>query len=190
MTKIKEFFKKIFLNGLSPYLEPLGLQIKPVRTGKNRLLMIDMDGVIADFDKKLGELAPDLFLGEGDDYEERSKKVDLVCQNNCDVFHTLEPIAGAIEAVKELMKHYTVYFLSTPMYAVPKSYEGKRIWLEEHFGELAKKRLILTHRKDLVIGDYLIDDRTRNGAGEFTGKHLHFGTPDCPNWDYVLKYLV
>jgi 5'-nucleotidase len=49
--------------------------------------------------------------------------------------------------------------------------------------------LILTHRKDLNIGDYLVDDRLRNGAGEFQGKLIHFGTDEFPNWEVTLKYL-
>lgn len=62
--------------------------------------------------------------------------------------------------------------------------------VEKHLGEFAFKRLITTHRKDLLIGDYLIDDRTVNGAGEFTGEHIHFGTVKFPNWEFVVKYLI
>ena len=49
---------------------------------------------------------------------------------------------------------------------------GKRYWLEYWFGETFHKRLVTTHRKDLLVGDYLIDDRLKNGAGEFKGKLL------------------
>lgn len=75
------------------------------------------------------------------------------------------------------------------MWLVPESFTGKRLWVEEHFGELATKRLILTHRKDLAIGDYLIDDRKANGAGEFTGVHIHFGTEHFPNWRKVREWF-
>jgi 5'(3')-deoxyribonucleotidase len=57
-------------------------------------------------------------------------------------------------------------------------------------GEAAKKRLILSHNKHLNIGDYLIDDRTANGAGKFTGMHIHFGTERFPDWDSVVSYLL
>ena len=40
------------------------------------------------------------------------------------------------------------------------------------------------------IGDYLIDDRTANGAGEFKGEHIHFKTDRFKDWKDVLNYLL
>jgi hypothetical protein len=40
-----------------------------------------------------------------------------------------------------------------------------------------------------MIGDYLIDDRTANGAGEFKGELIQFATEKYPDWDSVLEYL-
>ena len=88
------------------------------------------------------------------------------------------------------MEHYDVYFLSTPMWNVPNSFPGKRIWIDKHFGEAAEKRLILTHRKDLNMGEYLIDDRLRNGVDKFTGEHIHFGQKGFETWAEVLEYLI
>lgn len=155
-----------------------------------KILFIDMDGVIADFDKAVRCIEPTLCTKEGKSYEERAAMVDKVCESNPLIFHFLEPIDGAIEAVNKLFDLYEVYFLSTPMWNVPDSFTGKRIWLEKHFGEAAKKRLILTHRKDLCIGDYLIDDRLRHGVTEFKGMHIHFGTPGVEGWDRVLPMMV
>ena len=59
----------------------------------------------------------------------------------------------------------------------------------EYLGDAAKKRVIVSHNKNLMIGDYLIDDRTANGAGEFKGELIQFGTEKYPNWKEVLKYL-
>ena len=80
----------------------------------------------------------------------------------------------------------------------PEALTDKRYWLEYYFGEMFHKKLITTHRKDLLVGDYLIDDRLKNGAGEFKGKLLRFGydwennnTPnEYPDWDSVLNYLL
>jgi 5'(3')-deoxyribonucleotidase len=75
------------------------------------------------------------------------------------------------------------------MYDIPESYTDKRLWLEKHYGDLVKKRLILTNRKDLAIGDFLIDDRLKNGSEKFTGELIHFGTKAFPDWQSVVKYL-
>jgi len=152
------------------------------------IVYVDMDGVVADFDSKLHELCPELH--HITDPEERSNLVDEHCEANPDIFHTLSPIKDAIESVMKLSDHYEVYFLSTPMWNVPNSFTGKRLWIRDHFGEWANKRLILTHRKDLNIGHYLIDDRLKNGAAEFKGNHIHFGTPRFPDWNAVLEYLI
>ena len=38
--------------------------------------------------------------------------------------------------------------------------------------------MILSHRKDLLKGDYLIDDRPKHGADTFDGEWIRFG-----NWN-------
>lgn len=153
-----------------------------------KILYVDMDGVVADFDARIYELCP--HIDSYPNWDERSKEVDRICEENYEIFHKLAPIKDAIESIEKLKPHYEIYFLSTPMWNVPHSFIGKRLWIRDHFGEWANKRLILSHRKDLNIGAYLIDDRLKNGAGEFKGVHIHFGTPKFPDWNSVLKLLL
>ena len=62
--------------------------------------------------------------------------------------------------------------------------------MSKYFDEkLIRKRLILCHQKQLLMGDYLIDDRRFNGASEFKGEWIHFGSESFPNWESVLKYF-
>lgn len=159
---------------------------KPADAFRKKILYLDMDGVVADFDKAIKTFCPDLHTAN---YDDTHRKVDEICETNSDIFHNLPPIKGAMEAVSKLFDLYDVYFLSTPMWNVPDSYTGKRIWIEKHFGTQATQRLILTHRKDLAIGDFLVDDRTKNGVSEFTGIHIHFGTEQFPDWDVTFDYL-
>lgn len=51
------------------------------------------------------------------------------------------------------------------------------------------KRLILSHHKELMRGDYLIDDNTKNSAAEFQGEHIHFGHGDFKDWSSVVEYF-
>lgn len=147
-----------------------------------KILYIDMDGVIADFDIGVRQLEPEMIWDR--------KNVDRVCEANVHVFEILPEIDGAIKAVNKLKSHYDIYFLSTPMQNVPESYMGKRRWLKEKFGQWVNKRLILTHRKDLNKGDILIDDRLTNGSENFEGEHIHFGQQGFENWEKVLNYLI
>jgi len=52
------------------------------------------------------------------------------------------------------------------------------------------KRMVITHCKHLCEGDYLIDDRGKNGASEFKGEWLQFGSDRFADWKSVLSYLL
>ena len=82
-----------------------------------------------------------------------------------------------------------VYILSTAPWENPSAWMHKRLWVDKYLGDGAWKRLILSHNKHLNMGDYLVDDRTKNGAGDFTGELIQFGTDKFPDWDSVVQYL-
>ena len=62
-------------------------------------------------------------------------------------------------------------------------------WVKKHLGEKAWKRLILSHHKNLNQGDFLVDDRDKNGAGEFTGTLIRF-YPGKTSWPELVKELL
>ena len=110
------------------------------------------------------------------------------------IFEQLDLIEDAYDSVMYLRDNFDAYFLSTPVHKLPESYASKRIWIKDKFGDWADKRLILTHRKDLCIGDYLIDDRLKNGSENFKGIHLHFGKVSpfygsLRNWKDVIDVI-
>ena len=53
-----------------------------------------------------------------------------------------------------------------------------------------QERKILSHHKNLNSGHFLVDDRLTNGADKFDGKHIHFATPQFPDWKAVTDYLM
>ena len=65
----------------------------------------------------------------------------------------------------------------------------KRLWVEIHLGLEAKKRLILTHHKNLIKGDIIIDDTINHGIDKFEGEHIMFGKKPYLNWQQVIEYL-
>jgi len=158
---------------------------------KKKIVYIDMDGVLVDLGKafdKFFELHPYL--------KERYKDNPDHIQG---VFRNPPPVQGAIEASKKLHESgkYDLFIATSAPWGNPSSTADKRFWIEDHFGNLFHKRMFVTHRKDLLLGDYLIDDRTKNGAGEFSGEHLQFGWSyetetygPYPTWDSILDRLL
>ena len=146
-----------------------------------KLLYIDLDGVVADFVSAMNTHPKK----DTPPYHEHPDTIPHI-------FRDLTPIKGAINAVNKLLDAamYEVYFFSTAPWGNPSAWTDKRLWLEAQFGERINRKLILTHRKDLVKGDILIDDRPNNGAKDFDGELITFGSDQYPNWDAVLDYLL
>lgn len=103
-------------------------------------------------------------------------------------FSSLQPMSGAIDAYNELSKYFQIYFLTTSPWSNPQAASEKISWVKQYIPN-AYKNVIITHRKDLNIGSYLIDDSDKNGAGDFSGKFIHFRTDEFPDWTTVVNYI-
>ena len=144
-----------------------------------KILYIDMDNVIVDFQSGINKLSQGL-----------KEKFDGRLDEVPGIFSKMIPIKNAIESVEKLSKVYDTYLLSTAPWDNPSAWSDKIIWVKKYLGEVAYKRLILSHHKNLNRGDYLIDDRTKNGADKFEGEHIHFGQGAFKDWNAVTKYLL
>ena len=144
-----------------------------------KIVYVDMDSVLVNFQSGIDAL---------------TEKERVAFKNDLDdapgIFSKMKPIDGAIEAYEKLTKYFDVYILSTAPWNNPSAWTDKLLWVQKYLGDLAHKRLILSHNKNLNAGDYLIDDRTANGAGEFQGEHIHFLSEKFKNWNDVLNYLI
>lgn len=105
------------------------------------------------------------------------------------IFALMSPMADAVASFEELASLFDTYVLSTSPWNNPSAWTDKLLWVKRHLGQPAYKRLILTHHKNLNRGEFLIDDRTKNGAGLFQGEHLLFGSEAFPHWRAVVEYL-
>jgi len=162
----------------------------------SKIVYIDMDGVLVnlqaeiEFANKIGEK---VVQHQARKYGSTKFGVDKHLDSKWpwDIFKNPDPIDGAVEAFNYLCNSskYDVYILSTAPWNMPASWSHKRRWVSKYLGENAYKRLILSNHKNLCHGDYLIDDRTANGADKFNGELIQFGTDKHPDWESVLKYL-
>lgn len=145
---------------------------------KKPIIYVDMDNVLVDFPSAFPFLSKETLEA----YEGRLDEVP-------GIFSLMKPNEGAIEAYRFLAEHFDVYILSTAPWKNPSAWSDKLLWVQKYLGDVAYKRLILSHHKDLNRGDYLIDDRTKNGAAEFQGKLIQLGSEEFPDWEAVLEYF-
>ena len=144
------------------------------------ILYVDMDNVIVNFRSAFDKVSEEDKINFKNDMDEIPG-----------IFAKMDPMPSSIDAYKKLSKKYDTYILSTAPWENPSAWSDKIEWVKKHLGDVAYKRLILSHNKNLNKGDYLIDDRPNNGAENFEGEWLHFGQGKrFPDWNAILEYLL
>ena len=158
------------------YKEVLDLKKKNAK----QIVFVDMDGVLVNFQSGIDKIS-----------EEERVKYDGDLDEVPGIFSLMEPNEGAIEGYTWLCKNFDTYILSTAPWENPSAWQDKLHWVKKYLPDLAYKRLTLSHNKNLLNGDFLIDDRTANGAGEFLGKHIHFKEEGkgFDDWKAVVAYM-
>jgi 5'-nucleotidase len=146
---------------------------------EKKIVYVDMDNVLVDFKTGIDKLSED----EKAFYETRYDEVP-------NIFSKMEPMENALESFKLLCENYDTYILSTSPWENATALNDKLNWVKKYLGFHAHKRLILSHHKHLNHGDYLIDDREKNGADKFVGELILFGGEKYPDWKSVMSYLI
>jgi 5'-nucleotidase len=149
-------------------------------------IIIDMDEVIAD---PLGEMTKWYraeYGGEPDmekmlagswlkGFPEEVQPLILQRLQSPGFFRHLPVIEDSIDVLRELNLRYEVFIVSAAT-EFPNSLKDKLEWLADHFPFLSWKQVALCGSKDLVFGDYMIDDHVKNLKG-FKGKPLLYTSP-------------
>ena len=146
---------------------------------RKKRVFVDMDNVLVDFQSGL-DLQSDEIKKE---YEGRLDEIP-------GLFADMKPMPGAIEAMHTLQEHFDLYILSTAPWKNPSAWSDKVKWVTRYLDDVFHKRMVITHCKNLCKGDYLIDDRGKNGTSEFEGKWIQFGNNEFPDWESVVNYLL
>uniref|UniRef100_A0A2K5I777 5',3'-nucleotidase, mitochondrial n=1 Tax=Colobus angolensis palliatus TaxID=336983 RepID=A0A2K5I777_COLAP len=98
-------------------------------------------------------------------------------------FFELEPLPGAVEAVKEManLQNTDVFICTSPIKMFKYCPYEKNAWVEKHFGPDFLEQIVLTRDKTVVSADLLIDDQP-----DITGKWPAVGAEPTPSWEHVL----
>jgi len=152
-------------------------------------ILIDMDGVISDFDgeflKRWRERHPEkpyvpieeqtnFYVMES--YPEYLKPFVVEIFLEPGFFRNMMPMTGAKEALFEMEQMgHEVFICTSPLTTYKNCVLEKYEWVENYLGSDWVNRIILTKDKTLVKGDYLIDD-----------KPTITGVESLPAWEHIV----
>lgn len=154
----------------------------------NPVVLVDMDGVLADYctgfttvwrGRYPDEYCPDMatldtFYIE-DKYSPELKPLVAAIDREEGFFRGLPPIPGSIEGMKHLRSLPMVDMkICTSPVRSPYCMMEKYLWIEHYLGYDWLKDLIFTKDKTMIRGDYLIDDKP-----EITGLYT-------PHWEHIV----
>jgi len=152
-------------------------------------ILIDMDGVIADFDgeflKRWRERYPDKFYVPmeertafyvKDQYPEELKPLVTAIVREPGFFRGIMPMEGCMEALLEMeaMGH-EVFICTSPLGAYKNCVLEKFEWVDQFLGPEWVKRIVLTKDKTIVKADVIIDDKPEI-----------IGVESAPSWEHIL----
>ncbi len=156
-----------------------------------RLVLTDMDGVIADLEGRVRELLhleyPNVRLPLPEDRktfymdeqiveEHRPLVAQIIARPG--FFLSLKPVIGAVEALRQIeaLPNVTLAICTSPLrdtrYCVTEKYE----WVRKMLGEPFVERMIMTRDKTLIRADFLIDDKPF-----VSGANLY------PSWTHIVR---
>lgn len=161
--------------------------------GSSRTVLVDMDGVLSDFDgevlRRLADAHPDIPRAAersnfyiADDYPDH-KKIVRALYGGAGFFASLSVVDGALDGWARILDlGYRPRICSSPVTANPHSEVEKLAWLERHFaprfGPQVVSEAVITKDKHLIDGVALIDDRPEIARyQDATWRHIIFGRP-------------
>jgi len=134
------------------------------------ILLFDLDGICCDLMKKW-------LAAYNRDYNDNLRPEDITTWdwekfvkpecgkriyhylNRPGFFADLEPIAGCVESLGRLAEVCELVVVT----ASPRQAAGDKIaWVRRHLPMVPRGNIVITHRKDLVRGDFMFDDAPKN----------------------------
>jgi 5'-nucleotidase len=152
-------------------------------------ILIDMDGVISDYDGEFlqrwrSRHADKFYVPVEerttfyviDEYPEELKPLAAEILLESGFFRDMVPVPGAKEALEAMQAMgFEIFICSSPLSTYKNCVLEKYEWVERQLGASWVRQLILTKDKTVIKGDFLIDD-----------KPLITGSQDPPEWEHIV----
>jgi 5'-nucleotidase len=135
-------------------------------------VLIDLDSIVADFWTPLlreynaayndSRTIADMksYMLEDNVKPECGAKIDEIISSP-GFFQNMPVLPGALNGISRIRSQFDVVFVTAPFGGNTASGTEKIEWCKEHLG-VSHKDVMLTHKKDLVMGHALIDDGPHN----------------------------
>jgi 5'-nucleotidase len=152
-------------------------------------ILVDMDGVIADFDREFLQrwrkrhpsklhipLTERNTFYLMDSYPEELKPLVAEILLESSFFQEMLPVPGAKEALEEMQaRDFEIFICTSPLSTYNNCVMEKYEWVEKVLGPDWVRQVILTKDKTVIKADFLIDD-----------KPSITGVQDPPEWEHIL----
>ena len=155
-------------------------------------ILIDMDGVIANFEKSVLDTYQSLYptkpfipLDERTTFyvkEQYPSELQSLVESiylTPGFYQSLPIINGAAEALSEMTQRgHNLFICTAPLPQYEHCVLEKYQWVDQYLGAEWVKKIIVTNDKTLVRGDILIDDKLNiTGLETPTWEHILFNQP-------------
>ncbi len=97
--------------------------------------------------------------------------------------------SSAMKAFRYLIETYNVFVVSEAPCRDLSPMQDICQWVQENVNVPAYKHLLFTHRKDLLYGDYLIDNTSNNRSEDFLGTRIAFGSDTFKTWEEIITFF-
>jgi 5'-nucleotidase len=163
-----------------------------------KTILVDMDCILVDmlppWIRRYNEVVgTNHTVGEVKNYD-----VGKVCQNQevlyeildeDQFFYNMEPMPGAVEYFQKLMDEgFDMVVVTQPPRRADLAIRDKRRWMKKYFPNFELANMIFCHRKDMIRGDVLFDDKP---AHLVDWKHRNYDNLTATlDWEYNKDVLV
>lgn len=94
--------------------------------------------------------------------------------------------SSAMKAFRQLLEVYNPYIVvPSPNYDMP-FVEEVLAWVNDVVNVPAWQHVVFTNRRDLLLGDYLID---LHASSDFMGTHIPFGSDTFKTWEDIIEFF-
>lgn len=160
-----------------------------------KVILIDIDGTLNNFDEyfisEFKRLHHEL-VNENTNPKnhvdvlniDRAKGLELLRSNG--FTEGMKPLKGSVEAVHAISERgHQIFFCTSLVTDFSNTLRDRVQWIGKWFGPEWKKRVIFTHDKTMIRGDFLIDDSPSKSKGlyEPTWKYIVFDSSHNENYE-------